>query len=55
VAINHLLDELKAKPVKRPTRPASPNRAGFGIEPKDKKASDCQPIFRLHQPTHAPA
>jgi len=36
VAINHLLDELKAKPVKRPTRPASPNRAGFGIEPKDK-------------------
>ncbi len=35
-AINHLLDELKANPYSPPARPASPNRKGMGLDPKDK-------------------
>ena len=35
-AIAHLLEEVKAKPFTPPSRPASPNRAGMGLDPKDK-------------------
>jgi tricorn protease len=35
-AIAHLLEEVKARSFTPPTRPASPNRAGMGLDPKDK-------------------
>lgn len=35
-AVAHLLAELEAKPPSRPARPASPNRSGMGIDPKDR-------------------
>lgn len=35
-AIEHILKELEANAYKAPARPASPNRSGMGLDPKDK-------------------
>jgi tricorn protease len=35
-AIQHMLDELKANPYKKPKRPPYPDRSGMGIKDKDK-------------------
>ena len=35
-AIEHMLDELKRNPYKKPKRPRYPDRSGMGITDKDK-------------------